>query len=40
MVKPGTGIQDHSYRKALGGIRVIDQVKELGDIDVSVESGN
>jgi hypothetical protein len=38
MVKPGTGMQDHFYRKVLGGIRVIDKVKDLGDIDLSAES--
>jgi hypothetical protein len=40
MVKPGTGMQDHYYRKALGGIRVIDEVKDIGGIDLSVESGD
>jgi hypothetical protein len=40
MVKPGAGLPDHVYRRNLGGIRVIDKVKDLGDIDLSASGDN
>jgi hypothetical protein len=40
MVKPGTGLLAHVYRHNLGGIRVIDQVKDVGDIDLSTARNN
>ena len=34
MVKPGTGHIRHEYNPKLGGIRVVDEVKDLGQVSV------
>ena len=35
MVKPGTGDLQHRYRKTLAGIRVLDKMKDLGEIKLA-----
>ena len=39
MVKPGTGDLKHRHRKALAGIRVLDKMKDLGEINLA-ETGS